>query len=96
MLFVRKNASIFVFKLRNNKLNKNTFASGAGGLRFKARPIKSDTVLPTARHRCAISSKGAVLPGRNDAEMNLANSLHASAEYSEDNERFDQGFSLVR
>ena len=42
-------------------------------------PIKSDTVLPTARHRCDISSKGAVLPGRNDAEMGPANSLHASA-----------------
>ena len=32
-------------------------------------PVKSDTVLPTARHYCNISSKGAVLPGRNDAEM---------------------------
>ena len=41
-------------------------------------PVKSDTVLPTARHRCDISSKGAVLPGRNDAEMGPANSLHAS------------------
>ena len=52
-------------------------------------PVKSDTVLPTARHRCNISSKGAVLPGRNDAEMGHANSLHASAYYSEYNERFD-------
>ena len=26
-------------------------------------------MLPTARHRCDISSNGAVLPGRNDAEM---------------------------
>ena len=51
--------------------------------------IKSDTVLPAARHRCDISSKGAVLPGRNDAEMGPANSLHASAYYSEYNERFD-------
>ena len=40
-------------------------------------------MLPTARHRCDISSKGAVLPGRNDAEMGPANSLHASAYYSE-------------
>ena len=46
-------------------------------------PVKSDTMLPTARHRCNISSKGAVLPGRNDAEMGPANSLHASAYYSE-------------
>ena len=46
-------------------------------------PVKSDTVLPTARHRCNISSKGAVLPGRNDAAMGPANSLHASAYYSE-------------
>ena len=53
-------------------------------------PVKSDTVLlPTARHRCDISSKEAVLPGRNDAEMGLANSLHASAYYSEYNERLD-------
>ena len=36
-----------------------------------------------------ISSKGAVLPGRNDAEMGPANSLHASAYYSEYNEIFD-------
>ena len=43
------------------------------------RLVKSDTVLPTARHRCDISSKGAVLPGRNDAENGPANSLHASA-----------------
>ena len=51
--------------------------------------VKSDSVLPTARHRCRISSKEAVLPGRNDAEMGPANSFHASANYSEDNERFD-------
>ena len=42
-------------------------------------PIKSDSVLPTARHRCDISSKDAVLPRRNDAEIGPANSLHASA-----------------
>ena len=41
-------------------------------------PVKSDTVLPTARHCCDISSKGAVLLGHNDAEMGPANSLHAS------------------
>ena len=29
------------------------------------------------------------MPGRNDAEMGPANSLHASAYYSEYNERFD-------
>ena len=32
-------------------------------------PVKSDTVLPAARHRCDISLKEAVLPGRKDAEM---------------------------
>ena len=41
-------------------------------------PVKSDAVLPTARRRCKISSKEAMLPGRNDAEMGPANSLHAS------------------
>ena len=35
-----------------------------------------DTVLPTACHRCCISSKGAVLPERNGAGMGPANSLH--------------------
>ena len=45
--------------------------------------VKSDTVLPKARHRCDISSNGAVLPERNDAEMGPANSLHASALYNE-------------
>ena len=52
-------------------------------------PVKSNTVLPTARHRCDIFSKGAGLPGHNDAEMGPANSFHASAYYSEYNERFD-------
>ena len=42
-------------------------------------PVKSNSVLPIAHHRCNISSKEAVLPGRNDAEMGPANSLHASA-----------------
>ena len=51
-------------------------------------PVKSNTVLPTVRHRCDISSKVAVLPGRND-EMGPANSLHASTYCSEYNERFD-------
>ena len=52
-------------------------------------PVKLDTVLPTARHRYDISSNGAVLPGRNDAEMGPANSLHAPAYYNEYSERFD-------
>ena len=50
-------------------------------------PVKSDTVLPTARHRCNISSKEAVLPRRNDVEVGQANSLHASAYCSEYTER---------
>ena len=32
------------------------------------RPVKSDTVSPTAHHCCNIFLKGAVLPGHNDAE----------------------------
>ena len=44
-----------------------------------------------ARHHYNISSKGAVLPWRNDAEMGPANSLHASANYIERNERYDFG-----
>ena len=52
-------------------------------------PVKSDTVLPTAATAGTFSSKGAMLPGRNDAEMCPTNSLHASAYYSEYNKRFD-------
>ena len=37
-------------------------------------PVKSDTVFPTARHRCNVSSKEAMLPRSNDAEMGPANS----------------------
>ena len=67
----------------------NGFVFGAGGLRFRSRPVKLVIVLPTARHRCNISLKGAVLPGRYDTEMDSANSLHASAKYSGYNETFD-------
>ena len=37
--------------------------------------VKSDTVLPTVRHLCDISSKEAVSPTRNDAEMGHAISV---------------------
>ena len=33
------------------------------------RPVKLDIVLPMACHRCNVSSKGALLPWLNDAEM---------------------------
>ena len=52
----------------------NTFFSGVGSLEFK-----SDTVLPTARHRHDSFSKTAALPWRNDAKIDHANSLQASA-----------------
>ena len=37
----------------------------------------------------SVWSSRTVLPGRNDADMRPANSLHASASYSEYNQRFD-------
>ena len=55
----------------------NTFVSGAGGL----RPVESNIALPTIRHRCDISSKEAVLPGRNGVEIGPANLLRALAYY---------------
>ena len=42
------------------------------------RPVKTDIVLPTARHRQNISSKGVVLPAgsrRNEAEMGPLSTL---------------------
>ena len=72
-----------------NRLPFHTMpCSGARGLRFKSRQVKSDTVLPTARH-CCNTSKEAMLPGRNDVEMGPDNSLHASAYYTAYNERFE-------
>ena len=43
-------------------LSGNAFGSGAGSMRIKSRANQIG-VLPKARHRCNISSKGAVLPG---------------------------------
>ena len=73
----------------------NVFFSGTNGLTFKspAGQIRYTVVLPTAFHRCDISSKGAVLPGCNDAKMYPANSLYASA-YSECDKIFDLLFRL--
>ena len=45
--------------------------------------VKSDALLPTAHHRCDISSKATVLSERNDRDLGLENSLHAWAYYSE-------------
>ena len=57
----------------------NAFVSGAGVWGSNLGPVKSNTVMPTARHRCGISLKGAVLLGSNDEEMSSANSLDTSA-----------------
>ena len=46
------------------------------------RLVKLGTVSPMVHHRFDISSKEAVLLGRNDAEMGPTNSLHASMYYS--------------
>ena len=54
----------------------------------------SPNVLPMAPYCCSISSKGAVLLGRNDAEMSPVNSLHALAYYNEYKEKFD--FDLIK
>ena len=67
-----------------SRLSGNAFVSRRGGQR-----VKSHTVLPMARHRCDISSKGAVLPGRNDVEKGPANSLYTSVYHSKYNKRFD-------
>ena len=53
-------------------------------------PVKSNTVLPTAHHRCHISLKEAVVPGPNDAEIGPSNLLQASAKYHVYNERFEK------
>ena len=77
-------ALVFINRPVGRAVTRSSLKREVCGSNFE--PAKSDTVLPTARHRCDISSKGAVLPGRNDAEMGPANSLQ---EY---NERFDMSF----
>ena len=57
----------------------NAFVSGAGGLRFKSRANQIERSVTNGSLRCDISSKEAMLPGRNDTVMGAANSLHASA-----------------
>ena len=44
-------------------------------------PVKSDTELPTACHRCDISSKEAKLPGRNDAQTRFITYYYYIIEY---------------
>ena len=55
----------------------SVFVAGSVGLRFESLAGQiGHSMLPTARHLCVISSKGAALPRRSDAEMGSANSLH--------------------
>ena len=65
----------------------NAFVSGAGGLRFKSLAGQIGHSVANGSPPLRHYSKGAVLPGRKEAKMGPANSLHASAYYSENNER---------
>ena len=67
----------FNFSLVGRGVTRSFLERGVGGSNL--RPVKSDIVLPMARHRCNISLKKAVLSGCNDAEIDHVNSLHASA-----------------
>ena len=62
----------FQLKYSRNLLGANVFVFGAGDLRFKS-------LAGQVCHLCDISSKGAVLLKRNDAEMGPTNSLHTLA-----------------
>ena len=75
-------------------VTRSSFEQEVGGSNLS--PVKSDTVLPTARHHWNISSKEAVLPQRNqnDAESDPAKSLHASAYHSKHKERFDLNLAV--
>ena len=54
-------SSIFVLFFCNSKLPVNSVVKhitiGAGGLGSILKPVKSDTVSPTARQRCAVASQ---------------------------------------
>ena len=57
--------------------NCNTFAFEARGLDSISEAVKSYTVLSKARHPLDVFFERSVLPGRNDAKMGPAHSLHA-------------------
>ena len=57
-------------------------------MKYRTRLIGHSVANGSLSH-CNISSKAAVLPGHNDAEMGFANSLHALAQYIECNERIN-------
>ena len=49
--------------------SSKAFVSRVGEMKFKSRPVKSDTVLPAARHRCnLIFFQRSCVAGCNDAE----------------------------
>ena len=62
--------SVMQFFHRPNSLCRNVLGPGA-----KSHGFKSNTELPTTRHRCDFSSKGAVLPKCIVAATDQANSL---------------------
>ena len=56
--------------------NEFVFEAGVRGLNLGL--VKSDKLLPTARHHCNSSLKEAVFPGCNEMKVGPANSLHTS------------------
>ena len=56
--FVNLNFGLEFLPLLASWSNGNAFVFGAGGRSFSIESVKSDTMLPMARHLC----KGAVLP----------------------------------
>ena len=66
--------SVMQFFPRPNSLCGNVLGPGA-----KIHGFKSNTELPTTRHRCDFSSEGAMLPACIVAATDQANSLQVSA-----------------
>ena len=74
----------------------NALVSGAGCLRFKFQAGQSAHSVACSLPPLRYFFNGAVLPNHNYAKIGPANSLHASAFYSEYNERFNLHFSMLR
>ena len=71
-IFLRQKIKSQQFRPVGQAVTRSSLERGVLGSNLG--PIKLDTVLSKARHCCNISSKGAVLPMRNDARMGPANS----------------------
>ena len=76
--------------------NGNVFVSEAGGLRCKSRAGQVGSGVANCSAPLQHFFERSCVAGRNDTEMRPKNSLHASAKYSEYNEKLNVRFLQIK